>query len=332
MNRKILSILFIFILAVSAVGCTEEVSAKEKLQAASMNGLEMESAEQDMNMHLSVDVGETSDPMMDMVASMLKDVNLNMHSKSILKERPTMEMTGSAELSGMTYNVELYMNETQMAIKIPMIEQYIVQSLENEDGEYMTISKEEALDLSRSMYDSMFEKITEEDMTMVEETITVNGEDVNVHTITVTFDDESAKAFIKDMVQTVLSDESLIDTMAASQQAQYESMGMEMTEEEIKAELESALQEFESGWEEAVQYFTVNTLRIDSSVDQNDQIVASEMALDMDVNDPETEMAASIAITMDSTTYNINNISEITFPELTEENSLSPEELNSIGY
>ncbi len=60
-------------------------------------------------------------------------------------------MTASAELSGMTYNAEIYMNEEQMAMKIPMMEPYIVQDLVTAEGESAVMTQEQAQEISKKV-------------------------------------------------------------------------------------------------------------------------------------------------------------------------------------
>ncbi|GKT24609.1 hypothetical protein ADUPG1_004600, partial [Aduncisulcus paluster] len=63
----------ILVLALSVVGCAPKQTTKEMLEEATLKSLDVTSAEQDMNLHFGIDLGENPDPMMEMFASMLKD-------------------------------------------------------------------------------------------------------------------------------------------------------------------------------------------------------------------------------------------------------------------
>jgi len=333
MNRKLVSLLMIFVLVLAVAGCTPKQTPKEMLEEATMNSLEITSAEQDMNMHFGVDLGENPDPMVEMFASMVKDVNVNFHAKSIIEDKPQIALTGSAALSGMTYNVELYMNDSEIIMKIPMMEQYIVQEIETESGESMTLTKEQSIEINKKFNDIMLAKITDEELTLEENaTVSVNGEDVKVSNISLSFDDVRSKELVKDFITTMLTDESLREIMITSQKNQLAMAGIEMTDEEIVAEIDTMSTEFEAAWTEAVSYFAVDRFDMTFSIDKDKQIVATAVGLDMTVTEPESATEIKVTMDVESTSYNINAVTDLAIPEMTEENSITAEELNSGMY
>jgi len=323
----------IFALVLAVAGCTPKQTPKEMLEEATMNSLEITSAEQDMNMHFGVELGENPDPMVEMFASMAKDVNVNFHAKSIIEDKPQIALTGSAELSGMTYNVELYMNDSEIIMKIPMMEQYIVQQIETESGESMTLTKEQSIEINKKFNDIMLAKITDEELTLEENaTVSVNGEDVKVSNISLSFDDVRSKELVKDFITTMLTDESLREIMITSQKNQLAMAGIEMTDEEIVAEIDTMSTEFEAAWTEAVSYFAVDRFDMTFSIDKDKQIVATAVGLDMTVTEPESATEIKVTMDVESTSYNINAVTDLAIPEMTEENSITAEELNSGMY
>lgn len=334
MKRKIVSLLMVLALVLSVAGCAPKQTPKEMLEEAIMNGLEIESAEQDMNMHLSLDLGENPDPMVEMFASMLSDVNVDFHAKSMLDgETPKLEMTGSAALSGMTYNVEVYMNESQMAMKIPMMDQYIVQDVVSEDGAQVTMGQEEAKEISKKIYTAILSKVTDEELVVEENAATtINEKEVKLTNVSLSLDDARTKEMIKEIFNEMFTDEAFREIMINSQKSQYEAYDMEMTEEEIAAELDEVVTSFNEGWEEAITYFNVNTFDMTFGIDGSNQIVATKMALDMDVNEPESGTEMKLAFDVDTSVYNINNVKELFFPELTEENSVTADEMGGMGF
>lgn len=332
MNRKIVSMLMVLVLVLSVVGCAPKQTPREMLEEATMNALEVNSAEQDMKMHFGLDLGENPDPMMEMFASMLKDVNVEFHAKSIIGDTPQIEMTGSAALSGMTYNLEIYMNDTQMAMKVPMMEPYIVQDLTAENAPAM-LDKEQAKEINKKIYDLILAKVTDEELVLEEGvTVKVNGEDVKVNNISLKFDDARTKDLVKEIFTTMMTDPSFRDIMISSMKNQNSMMGIEMTDEEYVAQMDEMMTEFDAGWDEAITYFTMDRFDMTFSIDTNKQIVASTVGLDVTINEPETATTMKMNMDIESTVYNINAVEEIAFPELTEDNSVTIEELNNMGY
>jgi len=332
MNRKIVSMLMVLVLVLSVVGCAPKQTPKEMLEEATMNALDVTSAEQDMKMHFGIDLGENPDPMMEMFASMLKDVNVEFHAKSIMGDTPQIEMTGSAALSGMTYNLEIYMNDTQMAMKVPMMEPYIVQDLTGENAPAM-LDKEQAKEMNKKIYDLILAKVTDEELVLEEGvTVQVNGEDVKVNNISLKFDDARTKDLVKEIFTTMMQDPSFREIMISSLKNQNAMMGIEMTDEEYGAQMDEMMTEFDAGWVEAVTYFTMDRFDMTFSIDSNKQIVASSVGLDMTINEPETGTSVKMNMDIESTMYNVNAVTEVMFPELTEDNSVTVEELGTMGY
>ncbi|WP_430882594.1 hypothetical protein [Fusibacter sp. JL216-2] len=333
MKRKIVSLLMSLALVVSVVGCAPKQTAREMLEESVAKSMEITSAEQDIKIHFGVDLGENPDPMMEMFASMLKDVNVVMNAKSIMTEKPQIEMTASAELSGMTYNAEIYMNEEQMAMKIPMMEPYIVQDLVTAEGESAVMTQEQAQEISKKVYDIILAKVTDEELVLEEgATVMVNGEEVKVNQIKLSLDDARTKEIFNEAFTAVMNDPGFREIMIASQKNQNAMMGIELTDEEISAQMDDMMSEFEEGWAEAVTYFTMDRFDMTFGLDDSNQMVSSVMAMDMTVTDPDTETTVKVNFEMDSTAYNINAIDSISFPELTEENSVTADELGTMGY
>jgi hypothetical protein len=333
MNRKIVSLLMILVLVLSAAGCTPKQTPKEMLEEATLKSLEMTSAEQDIKMHLGVDLGENPDPMMEMFASMLKDVNVDFHAKTIMDEKPQIEMTGSAALSGMTYNVEIYMNDTQMAMKVPMMEPYIVQDLVTPEGDSTMFDKEQAKEINKKVYDVILSEVTDDELVLEEDaTVSINGEDVKVDNISLSLDDTRTKELVKSIFTTMMEDPAFREIMISSQKNQNAMMGIEMTDEELNAQMDDMMTEFNEGWTDAVTYFTMDRFNMTFSLDNSKQIVASNVGIDMTITDPNSDTSFKVSMDVDSSMYNINSVTDVTFPELTDENSVNAEDLGSMGY
>lgn len=333
MNRKIASLLMIFVLVLSVAGCAPKQTPKEMLEEATMNSLEVTSAEQDIAMQFGLDLGENPDPMVEMFASMLKDVSVNFHSKSIIADKPQLEMTGSAALSGMTYNLEIYMNDTTMAMKIPMMEPYIVQELVTEDGESAMMDQEQAKVINKKVYDLILAKVTDDELVLEEgASKMINGEEVKVTNISLSLDDARTKAMVQEVFTTMMTEPSFREIMISSQKNQNAMMGIEMSDEELNAQMDEMVTEFDTAWAEAQEFFTIDRFEMTFSIDNSKQIVGSAVGMDMTFTEPETATTIKMNLDVDSTMYNINSVTEVAFPELTEENSITAEELGTMGY
>lgn len=333
MNRKIVSMLLIFMLVLTAAGCAPKQTPRELLEEATTKTMDINSAEQDVNMHLSLDLGENPDPMVEMFASMLKDVTVKLHAKTILEDTPRVAMDASAELSGMTYSAELYMTEDQMIMKVPMMEQYLVQDMMTEEGESLTLTKAESVEINKKIYSLILSKVTDEELVMEEGvTATINGEEIKVTNISMSFDDARTKELFKDIFLTIMKDESFRELMITSQKNQMAMAGIELTDEEVLEELDTMVADFESGWDEAITYFTMDKFDLSYNISKDKYIVGSKFDMAVTVSEPETQTNIKVSILADSQMYNINKIDELEYPELTDENSTSIEELNSLGY
>lgn len=332
MNRKFVSLLMILVLVLSVVGCAPKQTPKEMLEEAVAKSMEITSAEQDMMMQFGIDLGENPDPMMEMFASMLKDVKVDIHAKSIIEDMPKVEMTATAALSGMTYNAEIYMNDTTMAMKIPMMEPYIVQELVTPEGDSAVMNQAQAKEINKKVYDIILSQVSDAELVLEEGTLSVNGEDVNVNNIKLSLDDTRTKDLIKEIFTAVMSDPSFREVMISSQKNQNAMMGIEMSDEELNAQMDEMVTEFDTGWTEAVTYFAMERFDMTFSLDKDNQMIGSSVGLDMTFNDPDTETTFKVNMDMESTVYNINAIKEVAFPELTEENSVNAEDLGGMGY
>ncbi len=317
----------------------KKMTAKDLLRTAIENSMEVKSAEQDLHMDLALDVGENEDPNMQMMASMLQEVGLDLHSKMDSSgEIPNMQMTGSVKMSGMSYEFEMYMNQEKVAMKMPMNPKYLVSSVVDEEGQSMTLDQEKAKEITLKVMDIMLEQLSDDQITKEKDAeVTINEETVKVTKINIAMDDTQAKAFLKKAIKAVMTDESVRDMIVVQSQKQAKAFGgEEPTKEEILADLDESVKNIEEGWDEAVKLFTVNTLEMSYGIDSNTQIISSDGTVDVTVIPPveegqEESKPINAKVNFNATSSNINGDITIEFPELTEENSQDVSEMGGMG-
>ncbi len=340
MKKRLFLLTLVIAMVVVFTGCggagdSTELSAKELLKKGIDNAYNINTAEGDLKMALAIDLGETPDPQMEMLASMLQDVSLDLHSVyDMSTDAIKAAISGNLNASGMSYAFEMYMDEEKMAMKIPMMPKYLVQNLITEDGEKVVMDKTQAHELNKKVMDIMLEQISDDQISKQKDVeVTINGEAVKVTTVKVTFDDAQAKDFVKKAVKAVANDESLRDMIATQAVNQAKSFGDDMTKEEALADMDASLETMDADWDEAAKAFTINSLEMVSGLDANDQIISGNVVLDMNVSNPETPDASpvNVKITADTSMYNVNGTVDIAFPELTPENSQDMNDMSGFG-
>lgn len=331
LNRGIALLLAVaMIFAMTA--CAPKQTPKERLEEAFTNSLDLTSNESDFALNLTVDMDAAGDPMMEMVLSMLKDVQLEGHAKSLISEEKdvTMELTGSASTAGMTYEAELYMNPEKMVIKIPMVPQYLVQEMPETTEESMDVESSKAF--AKALNASVLGLVKEENLTAEDNVEMTVGEHTEKGTmITLTLSDAEAKELTLAIVNELFQNEQFVNMMVQNQQQQYAAMGLEMSEEELRGEITTQLDEFNAMWNEAVDYFTIEKYNMSFLLNKDNQSIGSMVDMDINAADEMSGLDMKVHMDMQTVVYSINELTseDVFFPELTEENSMPMEEMGS---
>jgi len=331
MKRKITALLMSMTLLTSTVGFAAEFTPKEMLKESSLKALEIKSCEQDIKMNFGIDLGEHVDESLASFEELMKDVDLDIHSKTSTEDSLKAEMTLTAALSGMTYTAELYMNNKEIAMKIPMVEPYVVQEYNTDDIDFAIYNTEEVMEFSKKLNGMVFDLIKDDEVVLEKDIIVnVNERNVKVNNIKVNLTSARAKQIAVNYVNELMNDEYLKSIMVSSIKQQSELNTLELTDEEILAELDIT-DELVKAWTEISRYMYVDQCEMTFSIDESSQLVASNVKVGLIVHDPNTKQTSKVKFDIDTSTYNINNVKDIEFPELNENNSITSEELAYIG-
>lgn len=333
LNRGV-ALLLAFAMIFTMTACAPKQTPKERLEEAFTNALDLKSSESDFALNLTVDMEETGDPMMGMILSMLENVQIEGHTKSLISEDQdvSMELTGSAATAGMTYEAELYMTPETMAMKIPMVPQYLVQEMPETADKDLSVNSGKAF--AEAINASVLKQVKEENLTVENDIELTVGEHTEKGTlVSLALSDAEAKELTHAIVNELFQNEQFVSMMIQNQQKQYAAMGLEMSEEELRAEISTQLEEFNATWAEAIQYINIEKYNMSFLLNKDNQNIGSTVDMDIHATDEATGLDMKVHMDMQTVVYSINALTseDVFFPELTEENSMPMEEMGG-GY
>ncbi len=327
-RNRILIFLLALVVVVAAVGCGPKLTPKQRLEEAFTKSKDITSSEADFNMNFKLDLGEQPDSMLGMILGMLEDVQMKGNTKTLLQDNgtPLMSFAGSATTAGVTYDAELFMNEKQMALKIPMLPQYLVQEL----PETQAMDKEQSMAMVDEVYKVVLGQIDEDKLVLTEGVEMVVGETtVKGDKIAFSMTDAEAKDFTKKMMDALFNNETFVNMSIDQQKAQMEAMGYTVTDEELRAEFEESKKMFDENWNEAVGSLNITKMDMSYLLDKDNQAIGATVDMDMAITDEQAGLEMKVHMDLESVNTMINQLKaeDIAFPELNEENSMPMEQL-----
>lgn len=327
-KRKIISLLLIIVLSIGILSACGPKEPKEILKKATEESADMKTGTQSFEMGIKLDIPmENEDPFASMI---LNAINNGKISGTFASDTNEMKTFGdfTLDLDGISYKCELYFSPEKSAIKVPMVDKYIL--LDDEEMKNMSDEDQvkEMQKLSIDMVNSILDELEDDSLSKKEDVVLNTPEgDVKVTEITMDISDEKIKTIIKDIVPTLFENPAMREMMVPSIKQQLELEGKEATDEAVQAELDNSLKEFNEGFTEIEDILTFNEVKIVYGVDDDYNIRSSKIKLDYKVQDKETGEELGIVIDAEGKVWGINEPIEIEEPELTEENSIKMEEL-----
>ncbi len=354
MKKKLaLSICLILVLSFTFTGCKKEaeLTSREKYEKIIEVSEQLESAKMEfdgvMDMDMGIDSGdEASAAGMEMMAGMLKNIKFSGSGEYMKTDTiGDLAMVYQVDLNGITMEIELYFDGDKLIVNYPMMPKYIVIDINevlgmaNESGElgfeldYATIIAnldpimEDYMKISKEV---IFENLKDEDIEFIEEyTFTFKGEETKTEALKLNVridnvDDYMKSFFVK--AKDVESFRSIIDLFNTEE---------EVTMEVYNAYIDEALTEMEASEAELLSAYdnmTINQYDIILGYDKDFNTTNYDVIMSYDIYDEYSEMNTKLSMTMNSILTNHNSITEVTIPEIDEENSTSFMELMGGTY
>ncbi|HOK49972.1 MAG TPA: hypothetical protein PLV23_04925 [Sedimentibacter sp.] len=222
---------------------------------------------------------------------------------------------------GLGYDFEVYVNEDQVFIKLPVVGKYLKINEEMlSEGEKYSENQIISEETKKEFIKRWLSLMNEEDVFKGKNIVltTPDGE-VKTREYTIKLKDEQIKALLKDTAEVLSRDESLKSFFDKNIR-----VNMGKTEEELKTKtFEEVLDHILKSTEE----FKVDNFTYKASVDIDGYIVNEIIDISLKTIDAEKEGITGIRYHLDIKTWDINKDQKFEFPALTDENTLKPEEM-----
>ncbi len=331
------------------VGCSndgEELSDMEIFEKAFMQNLERHSFEFTGEMGLKMEDLSTQNQALGSMMGMFNNIGMSFEGMIDGEDQlnPEVYMSGQINAGGFGVALEMYMLEEQIAIKAPMMAQFMGDQrlaegyllIDLDDDFYNQEGMEQMDPQDREELLGMFKQFGEIYMEIVEEEfITNNGETE----ITINDDDVAVKEFevymgraeirmVLESIPEILEDESFRELI-------FETVRMSDTgvsPEEVEAEMDEFMEDFDQDKIDELMEELDRVLDFEESyfsmtlyIDEDYRIVREEYDANIVFQQDQEAFSLQIAGTMDY--WNINEDINIEAPEFTDENSVPMQEL-----
>lgn len=326
-NKKI-SLFFAAVLAIALTltACGGGKSTKEKLKESVTALTDLESYTQSMNLSLNVEGNTGDDPSADMMISMMNSAKLSLTSKANVKD---MSQSGNIKVSfsGMEYPIDFFYNTEKIMLLTPFDERYVNLDFPEEMKEaYKPENMDLYKKLSDKMIDSLISKVDDKNITEADET--VDGESYTA--VTLSPSTEEMIASLKSVYDLMYTDETMRPLMIASTKNQMTMMGMEMSDEEVEAQLDEAHTQMNATLDEMAELvdFAGSSLKV--LINKDNLAVGFDANIVFAVSEPDGEEAMKISYMVDGMMTDINSTTVDSMPELAEDQVMSSEEFMQI--
>ncbi len=227
-------------------------------------------------------------------------------------------------LGGLGLNFDYYQDGDQTALYVPMLGKYLNLSTGNMkelSGDDTVLAKYESMNLTQetiSAIEVLWSQTFEADEVVKGEKSTMETPegDVRVVKFTITPEKEKLKAFVISAVEIVMEDEKIKENIKAySNSVEFKDGNIVNVEDLV------------NGLEEAMASWDINKFEVVDFIDVDGYIVESNTSIGLSINTVESGAIESFEMKVVSKNYDIEKPQDIQFPELTDENSLTIDEL-----
>lgn len=327
--KKILSLLMVFVVAITLfTGCKKE-TPKEALQKGFENSLNVQTAKSSFDMTVNFEFDESGAPN---EVAMLQMLNGSKITGEFTSDVEKIASSGELvlDINGMSYKIDFFSTPEKTAFKMPMVNKYIVidQNVLADDPDKQI---EDVKNLNSELMDVILKNIKDESIKVLEkENISTPEGEVEVTGYEVSFNNDEAMKIMDELFSYIFKSEIFKNSMVTNIKNQAKLEGKEELSDE---EIEAKIQEAENGMEEAIakmkESVSFDNLMLTYGLDKNYNVVSSKAVLAVTTKVSEVdEKTMSFSVDVNSKVWNINKPVTIEMPELNDENSVKLEDLS----
>lgn len=325
--RKTLSLLLVFVLAISLfTGCKKE-TPKEILEKSFNKSLDMKTAEMSFDMSMNVDVNGLEDPSSAFIFQMINNAKITGTMKSDVDK---MESAGelTVDMSNATYKIDFFMQNGKTVFKTPFMQQYIVMdqtvSLEELDKQ-----KADVQELNTEMMNMLLNNITDENITVLEkEKLSTPEGEAEVTGYEINFSNDEIVKVMDELFSYVFGSDIFKDAMVNSAKKAAAQQGEEVSSEEIDEMIAEAQVAMNEALETMKKNVSFDNFKLIYGIDKDYNTRNSKVEIAATIkNEENEEQFVNLGFNIETKLWNIDNPVEISMPELTEENSMKLEDL-----
>jgi outer membrane lipoprotein-sorting protein len=325
-NKK-MSLFFAALLAITLTltACGGK-SSKEKLTESVSKLSDLESYTQNMSLSLNVETPETADPSAAMMMSILNSAKLDLTAKANIKD---MTQSGKINVafSGMEYPLDFFYTTEKMMFKTPFDERYV-----NIDfpAEMKDAYSADNMDLYKKMSDKMMNSLISkvDDKNISEASETVDGESYTAITLAPTTKEMIES--LKEVYTLIYTDETMRPMMIANTKSQMSMMGVEMSDEEIAAQLDESHKTMNESLDMMAEHvdFTGSTVKV--LINKDELATGFDATIAVKVSAPDESGDMSLTYKINGMLTDINSTVVDAMPEVTEDQTMSAQEFMQI--
>jgi len=327
--KKVLSLLLVFVLAISVfTGCKKE-TPKEALQKGFENSLNIKTSQSsfDMTLNFDFDASEAPDQ-----AFLLQMINGSTVKGEFTSDIDKMELAGQLvlDMNGMSYTSDIFSTPEKVVLKVPMMNKYLIMD-QNMSADDQDKQKEDMKKLNTEVMDTLLSNIKDENIKVLEkEKISTPEGEVEVTGYAITFNNDEMMKVMDDLLSYLFKNEIFRNSMKNSIKNQAKLEGEELSDEEVDAKVKEAEEEMNKAITEMKEHLTFDSLEVIYGLDKDYNVRSSSVKGTVSIKDDENiQNPISIKFDVNSQNWNINKPVKIEIPELNEENSMKMEELSN---
>lgn len=332
MKKKVfLLFTLIFISTLIFVGCSE--SSKEILTNSFEKSNEINSQKTSLEMSMNIDGGALADdPETQLVMSMFNNINMKVDSK-IEDEKSESKMRIS--MAGIAIEGEIFTDGEVVAVRYPLFgpmlgigDKYILTTVEDmaeeDGGQLQLLDNNEMFEITKLSRESLLSQVTDDEIVVNKDVqFEIPDGSITATEYVIDLPDNKTIGFMKHMVKGSLDNEILRDKTVQYLKQQALSMGIDVTDEDIKSNPDKIIDDI---YKSEDTDFLVNMKLI---LDDDRYIRGGNISFELTTLGTEAQDEVKLTMNLDQKVWSINDKIEFETPEFTEENSIQLDEINS---
>jgi hypothetical protein len=245
----------------------------------------------------------------------------------LASDQKTGAMNGEITVgtNGMSFAFNVFMRDfRELIVKTPLFPEYITMDLELPED---FMSNQDQLTALNDEISKVFLNAIKEDSLAVEYKVDYEGKDgkTKLNVVTVTMTHETLMTFLREVVPAVYESEAIRSIMMESALAAYEGVEDAPTEEELNDMIAQTLEQFPAMLDSMEEVIKFDQVVIKLGVD--DKYATRTLVMDLNLTATDQGEEIKLAVKLDTAYYAFNQTVTPTDIEITDDNSMSFEEL-----